>query len=62
MAKRAAKPAIEETDDLDESLSDEEAKELIIEQCMTDISELMAGAYEDISTKVRTLVDDLANE
>lgn len=60
MAKRTARPAIEETDDLDGS--DEESKELILEQCMTDISEILAGAYEEISNKVRTLVEDLADE
>ena len=62
MAKRTVKTVIEETDDLDALASDEEAKELIIEQCMTDISEILSGAYEEISTKVRTLVEDLADE
>lgn len=60
MTKRTVKTAIEETDDLDGS--DEESKELILEQCMTDISEILAGAYEEISNKVRTLVEDLADE
>ena len=62
MAKRTVKTVIEETDDLDELASDEEAKELIIEQCMTDISETLAGAYDDINTKVRQLVEDLRDE
>ena len=60
MAKRLIKYTPEP--DLDEVDSDEEARELIIEQCMTDVSEILAGAYEEISTKVRTLVEDLKDE
>jgi hypothetical protein len=62
MAKRTVKTVIEETDDLDEIANDIEARELIIEQCMTDVSEILSGVYEEISTKVRTLVEDLADE
>jgi hypothetical protein len=60
MARRLIKH--EPEPDLDDAVSDEEARELIIEQCMTDVTEILSGAYEEINSKVRELVENLRDE
>ena len=43
----------------DDEVSDEEAIEIIIENCLDDVSEILAQAYEEVAEKVRTVVKQL---
>lgn len=57
MAK-AKKPVHElELDEQEES-----ATEYAYAQCMTEVSEILSRAYEEIGTKVRTLLDEVSTE